>query len=227
MYRPVSGRRSGLNSLKPVENLTMSRAKYPLMASLAIFLGALAAKADDKAFHPLFNGKDFTGWVTPADPKIFSVENGEIVAKTDGKLKKNEFLATEKPYANFVLKAKVKLINHNSGIQFRSKRAADGAVSGPQADAADGYWGLLYEERGRGILEQYPKEKAEKIVKKQDWNDYVITAEGNHVTIDINGTRVIDRIDSKFAPEGIIAFQAHAGPPMEVRFKDVEIKVLD
>ncbi len=68
---------------------------------------------------------------------------------------------TEKPYGDFILKAKIKLRNHNSGIQFRSKRAANGAVSGPQADAADGYWGLLYEERGRGILEQYDKEKAE------------------------------------------------------------------
>jgi hypothetical protein len=210
-----------------VESFTMIRAKSPLIASLAVFLGMTVAMAEDEAFHPLFNGKDFTGWVTPDDPSIFRVEDGEIVAKTDGKLKKNEFLATAKPYANFVLKAKVKLINHNSGIQFRSKRAANGAVSGPQADAADGYWGLLYEERGRGILERYPEEKANKIVKKGDWNDFVITAKGQHVTIDLNGTRVIDRTDPKFEPSGIIAFQAHAGPPMEVRFKDVEIKELD
>lgn len=205
----------------------MIRARFLLAAPLAVFLGMPVVKADDKAFHSLFNGKDFAGWVTPGDPSIFRVENGEIVAKTDGKLKKNEFLATAKPYSDFVLKAKVKLINHNSGIQFRSKRADDGAVSGPQADAADGYWGLLYEERGRGILERYPEEKAEKIVKKGDWNDFVITAKGRHVTIDINGTRVIDRTDPKFDPSGIIAFQAHAGPPMEVRFKDVEIKELD
>ena len=45
---------------------------------------------------------------------------------------------TDKPYGDFVLKAKVKIRNGNSGIQFRSKRAADGAVSGPQADVADG-----------------------------------------------------------------------------------------
>ena len=64
-----------------------------------------------------------------------------------------------------MLKAKVKIRNGNSGIQFRSKRAADGAVSGPQADVADGYWGLLYEERGRGILERYPEDKAKDLVK--------------------------------------------------------------
>ena len=96
------------------------------------------------------------------------VENGEIVGRTDGKLAKNEFLCTPKTYGDFVLTAKVKLGNGNSGIQFRSARAEDGVVSGPQADVADEYWGLLYEERRRGILERYPKEEAEKIVRKGD-----------------------------------------------------------
>ncbi len=107
------------------------------------------ARADDPAqFRRLFNGKDLAGWVTPEDKSLFVVEDGEIVGRTNGDLKKNEFLATDKKYGDFVLKAKVKYKNGNSGIQFRSKRQDDGVVSGPQADVADGYWGLLYEERG-------------------------------------------------------------------------------
>jgi hypothetical protein len=35
---------------------------------------------------------------------------------------------------------------------------------------------------------------------------------------------VIDRTDPKFDKEGIIALQVHAGPAMEVRYKDVEIQ---
>ena len=99
-------------------------------------------------------------------------------------------------------------------------------VSGPQADVAEGYWGLLYEERGRGILERYPEEKAKELVKNNDWNEFVITAKGDHVTIDLNGTRVIDRTDSKFDKEGIIALQVHVGPAMEVRYKDIAIQDL-
>jgi len=178
-------------------------------------------------FQPLFNGKDLTGWVTPVDKTLFTVEHGEIVGRTEGKLKKNEFLATEKSYGDFVLKAKVKIRNGNSGIQFRSKRNEDGVVSGPQADVADGYWGLLYEERGRGILERYPEDKANALVKKGDWNEFVITAKGQHVTIDFNGTRIIDRTDAKFDPKGIIALQVHVWPePMEVRFKEIAIQEL-
>jgi hypothetical protein len=187
----------------------------------------LAARADEpEQFRRLFNGKDLAGWVTPEDKELFVVEDGEIVGRTKGDLKKNEFLVTDKSYGDFVLKAKVKYKNGNSGIQFRSKRADDGVVSGPQADVADGYWGLLYEEKGRGILERYPEEKAKELVKKDDWNEFVITAKGQHVTIDLNGTRVIDREDPKFDKDGIIALQVHVGPAMEVRFKDIEIKEL-
>lgn len=195
--------------------------------ALCLTLAASAAQAAEGEFKPLFNGKDLSGWVTPDDKTLFTVEHGEIVGRTKGDLKKNEFLVTDKPYGDFVLKAKVKIRNGNSGIQIRSKRADNGAVSGPQADVADGYWGLLYEERGRGILERFDKEKAEALVKKNDWNDFVIAVKGDHLTIDLNGTRVIDRTDPKFDKSGIIALQVHVGPPMEVRYKDVEIKTGD
>ena len=77
---------------------------------------------------------------------------------------------------------------------------------------ADGYWGLLYEERGRGILERYPEKKAKALVKKGDWNEFVITAKGPHVTIDLNGTRIIDREDPEFAKRGSSPCKSTSGP---------------
>ena len=213
----------------------MIRLRSPRLAAAMLVLSAASGLAvwhasaqESKGFRPLFNGKDLSGWVTPEDKSLFKVEDGEIVGRTgEEKLKKNEFLVTDKPYGDFVLKIKVKYKNGNSGIQFRSKRADDGAVSGPQADVADGYWGLLYEERGRGILERYPADKAKALLKPDGWNEFVITAKGQHVTIDLNGTKIIDREDSEFAKEGIIALQLHVWPePMEVRFKDIEIQEL-
>jgi hypothetical protein len=204
----------------------MTPSRLALTLALAL-LPSAARSADDEGFKPLFNGKDLDGWVTPEDKDLFKVEDGAIVGRTKGNLKKNEFLVTDKKYGDFVLKAKIKLKNGNSGIQFRSRRADDGAVSGPQADIAPSFWGLLYEERGRGILEQYPKDKAAALVKEGDWNEYVITTKSDHVTIILNGTTVIDRTDPKFDKTGVIALQVHVGPPMEVRFKDIAIKTLD
>ncbi len=202
-----------------------------LLAALAVLSAAPASSAQedrDRGFVPLFNGKDLTGWVTPEDNTLFTVENGEIVGRTGTeKLKKNEFLVTDKAYGDFVLKAKVKIRNGNSGIQFRSERAPDGVVSGPQADVADDQWGLLYEERRRGMIQRYPLDKARKLLKPDGWQEFVITAKGDHVTIDLNGTRIIERDDPKFQKTGIIALQIHVWPkPMEVRFKDIMIKEL-
>ena len=197
-------------------------------AALLALVALPALTAEDPDFKPLFDGKTLDGWVTPDDKTLFTVEDGQIVGRTkEGQLKKNEFLVTAKPYGDFILKASVKISGGNSGIQFRSDREPNGRVSGPQADAAEGYWGLFYEENRRGILERYPEDKAKALAKSGDWNDFVITAKGDHVTIELNGTKVIDRTDPKFAKSGIIALQIHAGPPMEVRFKDIAIKVLD
>jgi Domain of Unknown Function (DUF1080) len=211
-------------------NRWFRRATLPVL----FFVGALGVNSasvsapESAGFHPLFNGKDLTGWVTPEDKSLFTVENGEIVGRTSDKpLKKNEFLVTDKPYGDFVLKAKVKIRNGNSGIQFRSERKTDGVVLGPQADVADDQWGLLYEERRRGILQRYPLEEAKKLLKPDGWNEFVITAKGSHVSIDLNGTQIIERDDPKFEKEGIIALQIHVWKePMEVRFKDIEIKEL-
>lgn len=194
---------------------------------LSLSQGTSARAQDD--FKPLFNGKDLTGWITPDNKGLWSVENGEIVGRTkEGELKKNEFLVLAAPQTDFVLKAKAKILGGNSGIQVRSKRADDGAVAGPQVDIADGYFGVLYDERGtRGIIERYDPAKAEALAKKADWNDFVITLKGNHLKVELNGTTILDRKDDQFPKTGHIALQVHAGPPMEVRFKDVVLKKLD
>jgi 3-keto-disaccharide hydrolase len=204
----------------------MNRCLPGLAAALS--LAFLSAQAADDDFRPLFNGKDLTGWITPDDASIFSVENGEIVGRTkEGQLLKNEFLVTDKNYGNFVLRAKVKIRNGNSGIQIRSKRASNGAVAGPQADIADDYWGSLYYEGVGGRLFRYPQEYAKELVRAGDWNEMVITAKGKQITTTLNGRIVFDCTDPQFESTGVIGLQVHRGPPMEVRYKDVQIKVLD
>ncbi len=51
-------------------------------------------------------------------------------------------------------------------------------------------------------------------------------AKGSHVSIDLNGKRIIDRDDAKFDKNGVIGLQLHVGPPMEVRYKDLKIREL-
>ncbi|HEY1860239.1 MAG TPA: family 16 glycoside hydrolase, partial [Gemmataceae bacterium] len=170
-----------------------------------------------------FNGKDLTGW--DGDPKLWSVDNGEIVGKSPG-IPKNEFLKSHLAAADFRLTLKIKLTpnKENSGVQFRSEALPDSEMKGPQADVGLGWWGKLYEENGRGILAD--NKSGEKIVKADDWNDYEIIAEGSHVRTFINGKPCVDLTDADLSRRGLFGLQIHAGGPMEVRFKDVKLEVL-
>ncbi len=203
--------------------------RIPLFTlTFLLSLASSMALADDK-FTPIFNGKDLEGW--NGDPELWKVADGVIVGSSESKeLKHNSFLATKKTYKNFVLKAKFKLRNHNSGIQYRSKQRDDYVVTGYQADIADNaFMGILYEEGGRGILANVDGAEVAKHVKKDDWNEYVITADGAHLKQELNGFTTVDYTEKepdKGATEGIIAFQLHAGPKMQIEFKDVEIREL-
>jgi Domain of Unknown Function (DUF1080) len=186
---------------------------------------AVAAFAAD-GFVPLFNGKNLDGW--DGDPRLWSVKNGMIVGSTEGvSLEHNEFLISKKEYANFILRCDMKLRNHNSGIQFRSKASPEWVVSGYQADAAENsYWGCLYEEKGkRGIMVNSYKDIGSKVVKLKDWNTYEILCDGDHIQIKLNGTVTADIHDSA-SLSGVIALQLHKGPPMEAYFRNIEIKIL-
>jgi ribosome modulation factor len=194
---------------------------------LALLVCALGAFAQD-GFKPLFNGKNLDGW--DGDPRLWKAQDGMIIGSTEGTpLEYNSFLITKKTYANFILRAQAKLRNHNSGIQFRSEEVPDlkWAVRGYQADMAENnYWGCIYEERGkRGILVNGWKDKAEKVVKLTDWNNLELVCDGDHINLKVNGLETADLHDSAKL-DGIIALQLHKGPPMQVYFRNIQIKVL-
>ena len=124
-------------------------------------------------------------------------------------------------------------------------------------DSKPRYTGINYEEKARGILAERGqsvtitdddspaggKHKIAKdiipfadaeylqelVVKPEQWNDYLIVARGRHLQHFVNGVLLSETIDNseKFTESGIIALQAHQGPPMVVQFKDIELKTLD
>lgn len=198
------------------------------MVLVSFLVQADSSLLADDGFRPLFDGKTLNGWT--GDPRLWSVQDGMIVGSTDEhSIKTNTFLSTEKPYENFVLRLKFKLRNHNSGVQIRSRQLDDFVVAGYQADIADKrYMGILYEERGRGILQDVDPAVVGPHVKEGEWNEYVITADGPHITQVLNGHTTVDYTEEseEGATKGIIALQLHVGPKMQASFKGIEIKEL-
>jgi serine/threonine protein kinase/FKBP-type peptidyl-prolyl cis-trans isomerase/WD40 repeat protein len=189
--------------------------------------------AKEQSFVQLFNGTDLTGW--EGLPGYWHVEGGALVGTThpDGG-KFNTYLCSKKTYKDFELQFKVKLTGKgwtgNSGVQIRSNIAdsEDGkkhlAVSGPQCDMGDLYWGSLYGELFGGMMKEAPKDVVKEVLKPDDFNNYYIKVVGKHVTIKLNGKTTIDEDFAKLPDEGIIAWQLHAGAPMEVTFKNIEFR---
>jgi type 1 glutamine amidotransferase len=212
---------------------------------------------DDAGFVSMFNGKDLSEW--QGLEEFWSVKDGAIIGQTTtGHIpEKNTFLVWKggQP-GDFEIHCQFKLVANNdkgfanSGIQYRSKVLDPSywVVGGYQADMENGpkYSGILYEERGRGILANrgervviQPDGKKEVVgstgksdeieaaIKKGDWNDYVVIAKGNHLQHFINGHQTVDVIDQqsdKAAKTGVIALQIHRGEPMLVQFKNLKIK---
>ncbi|MBX3443993.1 MAG: DUF1080 domain-containing protein [Planctomyces sp.] len=195
----------------------------------------------------LFDGQTLEGWT--GSPDVWSVQDGAITGTVtdDRPLEHNTFLIWQggEP-ANFQLRLKYKMVGNNSGIQYRSRvhDAERFIVGGYQADidASLQFTGINYEERGRGILAERGQSvtiradgtksivqfadagELGKLVRKEDWNDYLVVAEGIRVQHFINGvlmSEVIDEQSDKAATSGVIALQAHTGPAMVIQFKDI------
>jgi type 1 glutamine amidotransferase len=231
---------------------SLSRWLSRISLSLVLALGSgglLLSAAEEDGFVAIFDGKSLDGW--DGNPELWRVEDGALTGQTTAErpTRGNTFLIWRGgEVGDFELRAKFRIVGGNSGIQYRSKEVDRWVIAGYQADIdADGrYAGILYEERLRGILalrgqrveidEQGMKNVVGKTtddqtildsLKKEGWNDYHIKAVGNHLVQSINGHVTVDVTDNQTsarAMSGLLALQLHAGPPMLVQFKDIQLK---
>jgi len=228
-------------------------ARPVLPAALAALMGLVlggGALADDAAFVPIFDGTSLEGW--EGKPEFWRVEDGAIVGQTtaENPTKGNTFLIWRAGEVDdFELELEYRINDKgNSGVQYRSRDLGNFVVGGYQADFEGGtrFSGILYEEKGRGILCQRgqriaiaadgtktPGEpigaspKLQEAIKRGEWNTYRIVAKGPKLQHLINGqlmSETVDEQEGKRAERGVLALQVHAGPPMKVEFKNIRLK---
>jgi hypothetical protein len=211
----------------------MRRQTWVLALVAGVALWACAARAG--AGEPFFNGKDLSGWV--GLDGYWSVKDGALVGATPKGLAFNTFLCSKKKYVNFELKFEVRLSSGsaNSGVQIRSAvfDLERYAVMGPQCDMGGIFWGSLYGEHyppnakaNTGMIKAAPKDVVDKVLKKDSFNEYHILAVGRRITIKLNGATTVDDEFPMIPDEGLIAFQLHSGPAMEVVFRNIQFKEL-
>ena len=202
--------------------------------SLALAVATLAigqAQAPQKPVA-LFDGRSFAGW--EGDIKgTWRVQDGAIVGGSQtAQVPRNEFLTTTRSFGDFVLRVRFRLVGTegfiNGGVQFRSRRLDKPAheMTGYQADLGDKYWGSLYDESRRNKTLVAPDAKLiDEILKRGDWNEYEIRAEGPRIRLSINGRQTIDytETDPAIPREGLIGLQIHGGGKAEAWYRDITI----
>src|SRR6266581_653777 len=183
---------------------------------------------------PLFDGASLAGW--EGDLKIWRVESGGI---TGGSLsetvKQNEFLASKRDFTNFIVRFQIKLTGSegfiNSGFQIRSQRVPNSSeMAGHQCDYGEPNWyGAIYDESRRNKL-MSPSDMAAlgPVIKRNDWNEYVIRADGPRITTWINGVQGTDYLepDPAIADWGKFGIQVHGGGKALVQVRNISVEEL-
>jgi hypothetical protein len=199
------------------------------LAASAIFLAASCATvppegASSSGFTSLFDGATLNGW--RGDPVYWSVQDGAITGRAEGKLDESPFLIREGSYGDFELHFKYRMTEKgNSGFQFRStvRDEAKFIVAGYQANVVPAHqevrFGMIYENLGRNEIALLSENveissvdgKLARTVRSSvnpvktllatyrpypEWNDYVVIARGNRIIQVINGHLAVDAVDN-------------------------------
>lgn len=201
-------------------------ARVLALLALALPLSAQKPKLPGEDWITLFNGKDLNGWVNIGKEK-WTVEDGTIhgIAVT----RDYGYLQTEKSYRDFQLALKFKCEGDgNSGVFFHT------AFKPGTADVTQGlqfeidctlmqHTAGIYGD-GRGWL-VWPAPENEIVVRRGEWNEYLLRVEGNRYTARLNGVPMIDFTDPKPRSfDGPIALQLHSGGKGDMRFKDIYVR---
>ncbi len=184
-----------------------------------------SGRPEGKGWTPLSNGKDLAGF--RHEPEYWKIADGVIHGSTPGTKDHHYMYTAKSDYGDFDMHADVKLVGNNSGVCIRIAPTSFDDVPGYQVDMGEGYWGSLWDERGRGMVAAFPKERATSVVRKDDWNHYYIRARGQRIEAWLNGVKTIDVVDEKGRPSGPIGFQlCHGDKATDASFKNVYVRAL-
>jgi 3-keto-disaccharide hydrolase len=198
-------------------------------------MAAPAARAQDSAANTLtpsevkqgwrllFDGKSLNGWEArptgnprskqaPGEPD-WAVENGSLVCGGTTP----SWIGTVDTFANYVLKVQFRgPAMVNSGVFLRSQKVGQPHVTGYELQI----WDAQPAGFNTGSLVGTVKASSTNIIPDQ-WNQYEITADGDHFVVVLNGKTLLDAHDAAHA-SGVIGFQCQRNQHIEFR----NIKVL-
>jgi 3-keto-disaccharide hydrolase len=179
----------------------------------AIAIAVTAAPAQKDQWKPLFNGKDLTGW-KHVGPGGDTVEDGMI--KTHGGMGLLYWTGGKVGDCRIRVVYKMRDVNDNSGVFIRipiEPREEWMPVhygyevqidNHPETSNEDDY-------HVTGALYSLTKPLAKPGKPGPEWNTMVITLDGAHTVVELNGSKVTDYTEGQPVPERKFDFEPQRG----------------
>jgi hypothetical protein len=161
----------------------------------------------------LFDGSTTFGWETFGSAK-WKVADGALVSDEG-----TGWILTTTEFTDFTLKAEFRVGDGgNSGIAFRAARGPKPYETGFEMQIGD-----HMPKEPTGSIEHVAAARGG-ARKPSSWQSAIITAQGDHLTVVLDGNKLVDTHSPKYA-RGVIGFQ-RGDPQRKVEFRNVILKPL-
>ncbi len=207
--------------------------------SLGLFLLSLLslvqAQAAADEFRPLWNGKDFSGWIFHnCTEKEWTIEDG--ILHSEGNKGKSGWLMTEMEYSDFELRLDYQVSKGcNSGVALRTPLEEAVHLQGMELQLLDdASFPKEGPDRSTGaIFGVVPRSRAA-ARPAGEWNQLHITLRGRKIIVELNEVEVLNRNLDDFKKKadrnpGILRGRGHIGLQTytgAVKFRNLAIKPL-
>lgn len=181
---------------------------------------ALTAAESKAGWILLFDGKSLKGWESrptsvPNAKGDWSVQNGSLLCGGS----EPSWIATENTFSDYRLMLQFRgPASVNSGVFLRSEKEGQPHVTGYELQI----WDAQPQGYLTGSLVNSLKAQPTKILPDQ-WNEFDITARGDHFTVLLNGKTVLDASDAKHKA-GVVGFQCQKDQRIE--FRNIKLQPL-
>lgn len=169
------------------------------------------------------------GW--SGDMQYWRLDGDELVGEKTQGTPRDAWIYTKEKFRDFELRCEFRLYEGNSGMVFGGTPLPGGDVGGLMADIvykSDMKWMAslgFYKVAGTNVFPTGKQREAMlAAVDVNDWNQFVVRAQGNSVVFVINGVEVLDAVVEN-RPAGVIGFQLHGGTERtKIAFRDIRVE---
>ena len=180
----------------------------------------------DDGFTSLFNGVDLKGWV--GNTNGYKAVEGALICQA--KKSKGAKIYTAKEYADFIFQFEFKLTpGANNGVGIRAPLTGNPSKNAFEIQILDNSakkYAKIKPTQFHGSIYKRAAAKRGHLKPVGQWNQQEIRANGNFITVILNGARIVDRADVaryKRPASGHICFLGHGS---RVEFRNIRIKDL-